>query len=110
MFDKREQVYGPETMPIGEFDPTVDGFYRNVITIPLEVRPKRMLRVRVTSDNPVDVAIARGDNSSAGIKTGITDVTMGPYETGKFKSMGILIGIFKGDKATITVEAWTDKE
>ena len=110
LFVKREQVYGPETMRIGEFDITVDGCYRNVITIPLEVKPKRMLHVKVSSDHPIDVAVAREDQSAAGHMEGVTEATLGPYDTGKFHSMGIFLGIFKGDKATVTVEAWIDAE
>ena len=71
MFGKREQVYGPETVSVGDFDITVDGCYRNVVTIPLDVRPHRMLRVSVKSDHPVDVAVAREDHSAAGHKDGV---------------------------------------
>ena len=110
MFDRREQVYGPETVSVGDFDVTVDGCYRNVVTIALDVKPKRMLRVRVSSDHPVDVVVARGDNSSAGHKDGVIEATLGPYDTGKFRSMGILLGVYRGDKAKVTVEAWTDRE
>lgn len=110
LFGKREQVYGPETVSVGDFDITVDGCYRNVVTIPLEVRPHRMLRVSVKSDHPVDVAVAREDHSAAGHKDGVMEATLGPFDTGKHKSMGIFLGVYKGDKAKVTVEAWTDKE
>ncbi len=110
MFAKREQVYGPEMISVGDFDPTVDGFYRNVIPIPLDVKPKRKLRVKVTSDFPVDVVVANDKNATVGIMRGTTDIIMGPYDTGKMRSMGILVGLMKGDKAKVTVEAWTDKE
>lgn len=109
-FDKREQVYGPEVISVGDFDITVDGCYRNVVTIPLVVRPHRMLHVSVQSDNPVDVVVAREDHSSAGIKEGAKNIELGPFGTGKSRSMGILLGVYKGDKAKVTVEAWTDKE
>lgn len=110
LFVKREQVYGPEIVSVGDFDVTVDGCYRNVVTIPLEVKPKRMLRVKVTSDHPVDVLVAREDNSSAGHKDGVMEATLGPFETGKSHSMGIFLGVYKGDKAKVTVEAWTDAQ
>ncbi len=110
LFDKREQVYGPETVSVGDFDITVDGCYRNVVTIPLEVRPHRLLRVSVKSNHPVDVVVAREDRSSAGHKDGVMDAVLGPFDTGKSKSMGILLGVYKGDKASVVVEAWTDKE
>ena len=110
IFDKRVQVYGPEEMTVGEFDPTVDGCYRNVLSIPLDVKPNRFLHVRIRSDFPVDVVVAKEDHSSAGHKDQITDAELGPYPTEKSRSMGILIGVFRGDRAKVTVEAWTDKE
>ena len=45
LFEKREQVYGPELVSVGDLDLTVDGGYRNVVTIPLDVKPKRSLMV-----------------------------------------------------------------
>ncbi len=110
LFAKREQVYGPETISVGDFDVTVDGFYRNVIPIPLKVRPHRMMRVKVTSDNPVDVVVANETGATVAVKRGITDVEMGPFDTKKADSMGIFLGVMKGDKAKVTLEVWTDKE
>lgn len=110
LFSKKVQVYGPETVSVGDFDPTVDGCYRNVVTIPLDVKPHRMLHVKVSSDIPVDVVVANSDRSSAGHKEHVTDAVLGPYPTGKSDDMGILIGVFKGDKAKVTLEAWVDKE
>ena len=110
LFSKKVQVYGPETVSVGDFDPTVDGCYRNVVTIPLNVKPPRMLYVKVSSDIPIDVVVANGDRSSAGHKEQVREITMGPYPTGKSDDMGILLGVFKGDKAKVTVDAWIDKE
>ena len=110
LFSKKVQVYGPETVSVGDFDPTVDGCYRNVVTIPLNVKPHRMLYVKVSSDIPVDVVVANSDRSSAGHKDQVREITMGPYPTGKSDDMGILLGVFKGDKAKVTVDAWIDKE
>lgn len=108
--NSRETVYGPETVLVGEFDPTVDGCYRNVVTIALDVKPRRKLRVRVASDHPVDVVVAREDHSAAGHKDRVMEAVLGPFETGRSRSMGILLGVFRGDKANVTVEAWTDRE
>jgi hypothetical protein len=110
LFERRSQVFGPETMDIGRFDATADGFYRNVVTIPLTVKPNTMLYVKVTSDKPVDVVVAKEDGSAVQHKDRQTDVTMGPYPTEKHRSMGIIIGVFRGDLATATVEAWTEKK
>ncbi len=110
LFAKREQVYGPEMISVGDFDITVDGCYRNVVPVPLDVRPHRMLRVRVDSDAPVDVVIAREDGSAAVHRDGVTHAEFGPFDTGKAKSMGVFLGVNKGDKATVTLDAWIDKE
>ena len=110
LFDKRIDVFGPEVVSVGDFDPTVDGCYRNVVPIPLTVKPNKMLRVKISSDVPVDVVVAHDDNSAAGHKENITEMVFGPYPTGKSTSMGIILGIFRGDKAKVNVEAWLDKE
>lgn len=110
LFDKREVVYGPEVVTVGELDYSVEGCYRNVVTIPLVVKPKRMLRVRIKSDAPVDVVVANENRSAAGHREAVREAEFGPYDTGKSKSMGIILGVFRGDKANVTVEAWVDKE
>ena len=110
LFEKRTQVYGPETMVVGEFDPTADGLYRNIVTIALTVKPNHVLYVKVQSDNPVDIVVAREDGSAVQHKDRQRDILMGPYPTEKHKSMGIILGVFRGDKATVTVEAWTERK
>lgn len=110
LFDKRTQVYGPETLEVGQFDANADGFYRNVVTIPLTIKPNHMLYAKVESDNPVDVVVAREDGSMVQHKDRQTSVIMGPYPTEKHKSMGIIIGVFRGDRATAKVEAWLEKK
>lgn len=109
LFAKKVTVLGPEVVSVGDFDPTVDGCYRNVVTIPLEVKPRRQLYVRVRSDNPVDIVVAKDDRSAAGHKENQTDITMGPFDTGKMTSMGIILGIYRGEKASVEIEAWIDK-
>ena len=110
IFDKRVNVFGPEVVSVGDLDYTVDGCYRNIVPIPLDVKPNRLLYVKVSSDNPVDVVVAHDDNSAAGHKEGVTDIQLGPFSTGKSTSMGIILGIFRGDKAKVNVEAWMEKE
>lgn len=107
--DKRVTVYGPTAVSVGDFDPTVDGCYRNVVTIPLDVKPHRMLHVRMSSDNPVDIVVARENRSSAGVKENVTSAELGPFDTGKSKSMGIILGVFRGDKAKVELEVWMDR-
>ncbi len=109
LFDKRVQVYGPETIIVGEFDASIDGFYHNVYTIPLDVKHNQNLYVKVKSDKPVDIVIARDNGSAVMHKDRQTDIQLGPFPTEKHDSMGLIIGVFRGDKATVDVEAWTDK-
>lgn len=107
--DKRVQVYGPTTVSVGDFDPTVDGCYRNVVTIPLDVKPKRRLHVKMSSDHPVDLVVAREDRSAAGHKDQVMQAEMA-FDTGKSTSMGILVGVYRGDKAMVNLDVWMDKE
>ncbi len=110
LFDKREQVYGPETLSVGDLDLTVDGGYRNVVTVPLDVRPKRSLYVRVVSDGPVDVVVANEKGAAIGHKEGVRDVLLGPFSTGKLRSMGVFLGVYPGDKAKVELEVWMERE
>lgn len=110
LFEKREQVYGPEVVSVGDLDLTVDGGYRNVVTIPLDVKPKRMLSVKVSSDFPVDVVVANEKGAAVGHKDGVRDATLGPYPTGKLRSMGVFLGLYPGDKAKVTLEVWMERE
>ncbi len=110
LFEKRTQVFGPETVSVGDFDITVDGCYRNVFVTTLKVRPRHLLYVSIDSDNPVDVAVANEDNSSAGHKDRITKGVLGPFSTRKFSTMGLFLGVYRGDKAKVRVDVWMEKE
>ena len=110
LFEKRTQVYGPEKVTVGEFDASVDGCYRNVFVKTLPVRPRRMLYVSVDSDAPVDVAVANEDNSAAGHRDRMTKGTLGPFSTRDFSTMGLFVGVYRGDKAEVMIEAWIEKE
>ncbi len=110
LFERREQVYGPETVSVGDLDLTVDGCYRNVVTIPLDVRPRRALYVHADSDFPVDVVVASETGAAVGHREGVRDATLGPYSTGKLRNMGIILGLYPGDKAKVTLEAWMERE
>lgn len=110
LFDKREIVYGPETVSVGDLDLSVDGCYRNVVTIPLDVKPRRSLYVKAVSDNPVDVVVANEKGAAIAHKEGVRDVVMGPFSTGKLRSMGVFLGLYPGDKAKVQLEAWMERE
>ncbi len=110
LFAKKEQVFGPEQISVGDFDVTVDGCYRNVVPVPFDLKPHRMLYVRIDSAHPVNVVVAREDRSSVLHKEGVTHAVLGPFDTGRSRSMGIILGVDKGDRAVVAVEAWTDRE
>ena len=110
IFEKRTQVYGPETFIVGEFDPTADGLYRNVYPVELMVKPNHVLYVSVKSDIPVDIVIAREDGSAVQHKDKQKEIVLGPYPTEKHKSMGVILGVFRGDKANVTLEAWMERK
>ena len=110
IFEKRTQVYGPETFIVGEFDPPADGLYRNVSPVELTVKPNHVLYVSVKSDIPVDIVIAREDGSAVQHKDKQKEIVLGPYPTEKHKSMGVILGVFRGDKANVTLEAWMERK
>ena len=109
MFKDGEQVLKIEGLILGEFDPSVDGFYRNVQTFPFKVKKRKVIRIDITSDAPVDVAVADEKGSSVSYKQAIKDGTIGPIPTGDNKEMGIIIGIFRGDKTTVSAEIWMER-
>ena len=71
---------------------------------------RRKVRVSVESDRPVDVALAYGDFSSAGHKEGMTEGTLGPFDTKDYTDMALFLGVYPGDRATVSVRVWTDKK
>ena len=89
---------------------TADGFYRNVVTIPLDVKPNHSIFLRIKADQPVDIVIAKDDGSALAHKDRIMEGELGPYPTDKRKSMGIILGVFRGDKATAELEVWMEKK
>ena len=109
MLDGREQVFALERLPLGEFDPSVEGFYRNVQTFPFKVKKRRVIRISIKSDIPVDVAVADEKGSTAGYKQAVKEGTIGPVPTEDNKEMGIVLGVYPGDKATVSVEIWMAK-
>jgi len=104
-----EQVFKAEGLKLGEFDPSVEGFYRNVQSFPFKVKKRKVLEIRIDSDIPVDIAIANEKGTSISYKQGIKGSTIGPISTDDNKEMGIIIGVYPGDRATVDVEIWMAK-
>jgi len=93
-----------ETLSIGEFDPSVDGAYRNVKTFPLPVRPGKLF-VSVMSDKPVDIAISDGGGICIKFKDSILNDTLS-VEITKKGTAALIAGVFRGDKAELRIRAW----
>ncbi|MCL2317856.1 MAG: hypothetical protein FWC44_02205 [Methanomassiliicoccaceae archaeon] len=110
LFGKGEQVFKKEGLILGEFDPTVDGFYKNVQSFPFKVKKRKVLEITIDSDIPVDVAIANEKGMSIIHKQGIKSSVIGPIPTDDNKEMGIILGVYPGDKATVNAEIWMEKQ
>ncbi|MCL1978843.1 MAG: hypothetical protein FWG60_01620 [Methanomassiliicoccaceae archaeon] len=106
VFGGREQVFSIEGLIIGEFDPSADGFYRNVKTFSFKVKKRKTIRIDIRSDMPVDVAVANENGANASYKQAIKEGSVGPVPTGGNREMGIIIGVYPGEKATVSIEIW----
>jgi len=110
VFSEREQVFKAEGFALGEFDPTVDGFYKNVQTFSFKVKKRRAISINISSDAPVDVAVANEKGSSVSYKQAVKEGTIGPVPTDDNKEMGVIVGIYKGDRATVSIEIWMERK
>jgi len=93
---------------LGEFDPHVPGAYRNVISYPLDAKQGRNLFVAVRSNNPVDIALSDSDGICIKFKDSILNDTIGPIVIEKKGTVALVLGIFRGDTAELSVKAWTE--
>ena len=113
IFSKEEVLFEKENFRIGEFDPTnsTGTCYFNIMKFPFDVKKNRMVRVHVTSELPIDVAVATQDNGGLlGEVGGTTDVTLGPFSTKNCTDMSVFLGITPGDKSTVSVKVWSDSK
>ena len=106
MFGKK--ILLTEELTVGEFDPTVDGAYRNVKTFPLNVRSGKKLTVHIESDKPVDMAISNGEGKCVLFKNGALSDTIGPMPLKKKETLALVLGVFRGDLAKLKIEVWMD--
>ena len=94
-------------MTVGEFDPSVDGAYRNVKTIPIDVKQGRDLFISLESDSPLDVAVSDANGRCVAFREKFTSGTV----SAKIEEKGtaaLMLGVFRGDVAKVTVEAWME--
>jgi len=109
VFGGGEQVFTMEGLVLGEFDPSVDGFYKNVQTFSFKVKKRKVIRINISANAPVDVAVANEKGASISYKQAIKEGTIGPVPTEDNKEMGIIVGVYKGDKATVSMDVWMEK-
>jgi len=110
LFSEREQVFKTEGLTLGEFDPSADGFYRNVQSFPFRVKKRKLIWISISSDAPVDVAIANEKGESISYKQAVKEGVVGPVPTNSNKEMGVILGVYKGDKATVSVDIWMERQ
>lgn len=97
------QIFEISEKSVGDFDPTVPGCYKNVETFSFDVKPRKSLTIKISSDQPIDVAVANSDGSSVFHKSGVVSDELGPIPTGDNHDMGIFLGVYPGDKAVISL-------
>ena len=106
VFNEREQVFRKEGLTLGEFDPSAEGLYRNVKTFSFSLKKRRAVEVNIRSDAPVDVAVANEKGASLIYRQAVRDGSVGPVPTDSNKELSIVLGVYRGDKATVSVEVW----
>ena len=108
LFKKRTVLLERRSVTVGEFDITVDGAYRNILTFPLEVRKGRDVYVRIVSDNGVDVSVVDTKGMNAKYSEQVKDAVIGPVQAKEKGTMALVLGVYRGDLAHVTVEAWME--
>ncbi|HKM09794.1 MAG TPA: hypothetical protein VJX93_04840 [Candidatus Methanomethylophilaceae archaeon] len=107
LLNRKRRVFGPDTVLVGEFDPTQDSLYRNIVVTEIEVKPNRLLYVHAKSEFPIDLVVLNQTGNPVGHIDKVNDDTLGPISTQTWNEMAIVLGVFRGDKATVELEAWT---
>ncbi len=102
-------MFSRKQLHVGDFDPTKPGCYDNVLTFPFVVKPRRSLYFELKSDCPTSIAFANSDNSSVYHMEDVKELSYGPIATGNNKEMGILIGVYPGDKAKVDLDVWMER-
>lgn len=108
LFSKRAVLIEKQSVTVGEFDITVDGAYRNIVTFPMEAKKGRSIYVRVTSDNGVDVSIVDAKGMNAKYSEMVKDAVLGPVSVREKGTMALVLGVYRGDLAHVEVEAWME--
>jgi len=104
----KKEILLDTTLSLGEFDPHVPGAYRNVISYPLNAKQGKDLFVTVNANNPVDIALSDSDGICIKFKDSILSDTIGPIAVSKKGTVALVLGIYRGDTAELSVKAWTE--
>jgi hypothetical protein len=109
LFGNNKPVLEIKGLLVGQFDPKVDGFYKNVMPFRFDVKKNRTIHVSIRSDAPVDAAIVDGKGATAShvdrLTSSETDV-----HTGNSREMSLVLGVYPGEKATVDAEIRMDKK
>ncbi len=108
LFNKKTVLLEKQDFTIGEFDITVDGAYRNIVTFPMKVKKGRKVFVSVNSDNGVDVSVVDVNGMNAKYSASVKEATIGPVPARESGTMALVFGVYRGDLAHVTVEAWME--
>lgn len=108
LFNKRTTLVEHQNITIGEFDITVDGAYRNIVTYPLNVKKDKDVYVSVRSDNGVDVSIVNTKGYNTKFSEGVKDSIIGPIHSNDKGTMALILGVYRGDLAHVELEAWME--
>lgn len=110
LFTGKQKIFGPELISVGDFDPREDSCYRNIVVTQINVKPKRLLYLHVKADFPVDVVVLNEGGRPVGHIFNVKEGDLGPISTETCNEMAFTLGVFRGDKAKVEVEVWTEKK
>ena len=105
---KRVTLVEKQSVTIGEFDITVDGAYRNIMTFRLDVKKGRDVYASVKSDNGVDVSLVDVHGYNSKYQAEVKDSVLGPVHVDETGTMALVLGVFRGDLAHVELECWME--
>lgn len=108
LFRRKINLIPLTKVSLGEFDINELGGYCNVKTFRLDIKAGRDLHVRVTSDKPVDIAVSDQQGFCRCFQEGVTEGGLGPVPFLEKEVAALVLGVFRGDKANLELEAWME--
>ena len=105
---KKVTLVEKQNVTIGEFDITVDGAYRNIMTFRLDVKKGRNVYASIRSDNGVDASLVDVHGYNCKYQPEVKDAILGPVQVDETGTMALVLGVFRGDLAHVEVECWME--